>query len=747
MVGQQFPRKSSWSMRFPRRPGLKFVLLIVLPFTLSALGILWTTFDMLNGISIGANTQDNERTRQVVSSAFKSAEQRLYSVLTDNAHWDDAVRNSYGPIDDQWMYDTWGVGTEDVNYDAMFIVERDGRPVTAYRKGKKLDTAAADYMGTALPRVLADLPRDSTTFEVVTSLVNTPDGVAVLAAGPILPTSEDVTIPSPQPRVLMYVQVLTPEILTAMGGQYIVEGLALASVESTGISHLVLRDRWGEPIAGVTWQDRRPGDAARRSYGTGAFVTLFALVGVMVLISVLHFRVMQSLAARERMAVFAAHHDALSGLPNRQAIAEEIAKVLPAAQTDPLALMYIDLDGFKNVNDTYDHETGDKLICAISSGFLGIVGERGILARLGGDEFAALITGEDSAAVAKTIARDMLVFAGRPFDIDGRMASVGASIGIVCVHDEEGLEAAEVMRRADVAMYNSKEQGRHRFCLFDKELDSARIADVMIANELREHVRRGRIGVAYQPIVDSRTRTVIGVEALARWPKDDSHQVPPEKFIPLAEEQGIINALGERVFAIACRDAAQWQDIRLSINVSAVQLNNPDFVGDVQRIAARCGLSLQRLELEITESFLIHNPGRAKKVIDELRSCGISVSLDDFGTGFSSVGYLRQFAFDKVKLDRSLTNSIARDAATQRVVQGTVLIATGLSLEITAEGIESEEEAQLLRLSGCNLLQGFYFGKPQTSRGIASLISAGGEHIKPARAAGRDRARRQPRPR
>jgi EAL domain-containing protein (putative c-di-GMP-specific phosphodiesterase class I) len=266
----------------------------------------------------------------------------------------------------------------------------------------------------------------------------------------------------------------------------------------------------------------------------------------------------------------------------------------------------------------------------------------------------------------------------------------------------------------------------------------------MIANELRGHVRAKRIEVAYQPIVDSRSRTVIGVEALARWPKDTARKIAPEKFIPIAEEQGVINELGELVLMIACRDAAQWQDIRVSINVSSVQLNSPDFVGDVQRIAKQSGLPLERLELELTESFLIHNPVRARKVIGELRASGISVSLDDFGTGFSSVGYLRQFAFDKVKLDRSLTNSISRDAATQRVVQGTVLIATGLSLDITAEGIESEEEAQLLRLSGCNQLQGYYFGGPQTSRGITSLIAAGGKHVKPAarRAAGRGRGRR-----
>jgi diguanylate cyclase (GGDEF)-like protein len=469
----------------------------------------------------------------------------------------------------------------------------------------------------------------------------------------------------------------------------------------------------------------------------------------MVLISIIHYRVMQQLAARERLALFAAHHDSLSGLPNRQAIAVEIANVLPAAKTQPLALMYVDLDGFKNVNDTYGHETGDKLICAIAAGFLGIAGDQGILARLGGDEFAVLIAGDGSAKAATAMAGKMLAFVNKPFNIDGRIASVGASIGIVLAGGEEELEVSEVMRRADVAMYNSKDQGRNRCCLFNKELDTQRINGIMIANEMREHVRQGRIEVAYQPIVDSQTRAVIGVEALARWPKSDSRQLLPEKFIPIAEEQGVINALGELVLTIACRDAAQWQDIRLSVNVSPVQFNNDEFVRDVQRIAAQCGLPLSRLELELTESFLIRSPGRAKQVIDELRASGISVSLDDFGTGFSSVGYLRQFAFDKVKLDRSLTNSVARDTAIQRVVQGTVLIAAGLSLDITAEGIETEEEAQLLRLSGCNQLQGFYFGGPQSSKGIASLISGGSENIKPASrgASAHDRRRRQPRPR
>jgi len=731
-------------MGLSNRYGFKFILLIVLPFALSAMGILWTTFNMLDGISTGANTQQHLHTRQVVMSAFKSAEKRLYSIMADNAYWDDAVRNSYGTIDDQWMYDTWGVGTEDINYDAMFIVEKDGTTVTGYREGQKLDSGAADYIGAVLSRVLADLPRDSTTFEVVTTLVKTPDGIAVLAAGPILPTSEDISIPAPQPRVLIYVQVLTPEILGDMSLQYIIEGLSLVAANTPGDSHLVLSDRWGAPVTGVAWQDTRPGDAARRSYGIGAYSTLITLLGVMILISVIHFRIMQKLAERERLAVYAAHHDSLSGLPNRQAIAEEIAKALPEAGSDPLALMYIDLDGFKNVNDTYDHETGDKLIKVIAAGFHSLVGDRGILARLGGDEFAVLVAGGGSSESAADLAREMLAFVSKPFDIEGRTAVVGASIGIVQIDGSEELEATEVMRRADVAMYNSKEQGRNRCCLFNKDLDTQRIADIMIANELREHVRTKRIEVAYQPIVDSRTRTLIGVEALARWPKDAARKINPEKFIPIAEEQGVINALGELVLTIACRDAAHWPSVRVSVNISSVQLNSHSFVLDVRRIAAEAGLPLDRLELELTESFLINNPVRARKVIDELRTCGISVSLDDFGTGFSSVGYLRQFAFDKVKLDRSLTNSISRDAATQRVVQGTVLIATGLSLDITAEGIESEEEAQLLRLSGCNQLQGFFFGAPQSSRGIASLISGGSKHVRatPRRTAGRSRARR-----
>jgi EAL domain-containing protein (putative c-di-GMP-specific phosphodiesterase class I) len=280
-------------------------------------------------------------------------------------------------------------------------------------------------------------------------------------------------------------------------------------------------------------------------------------------------------------------------------------------------------------------------------------------------------------------------------------------------------------------MYDAKDNGRNRWRRFDATLDLKRIEDLTIANELRAFIARGEFDVAYQPMVDSRDRSIVGVEALARWPKSSPRELAPDRFIPVAEEHGLIDSLSALILGIACRDMVQWHDLKLAVNVSPVQIANPQLVPDITRIAGEAGLPLHRLEVEFTESVLIRNPARAKQVIRELQCLGVTVALDDFGTGYASVGYLREYGFNKIKLDRSLTHSISTDIAAQQVVQGTILIAKGLSANIIAEGVETEEEAQLMRLSGCNQLQGFYFGRPQAATALGSLL--GSETAEPLR--------------
>ncbi|MFO0992581.1 MAG: EAL domain-containing protein [Hyphomicrobiales bacterium] len=245
-----------------------------------------------------------------------------------------------------------------------------------------------------------------------------------------------------------------------------------------------------------------------------------------------------------------------------------------------------------------------------------------------------------------------------------------------------------------------------------------------IANGFRQFIAEGVFDVAYQPMVDARSREIVGVEVLARWPKSSPRKLTPDRFIAIAEEHGLIDGLGALILQKACGDVTQWKDLKLAINVSPVQFNSPNLVPEIKRIAASNHFDLARLEVEFTEAVLIKNPKRAKEVIRSLQDLSVTVALDDFGTGYASVGYLREYAFDKIKLDRSLTHAVSTDLAAQQVIQGTILIAKGLSSEIIAEGVETEEEAQLMRLSGCNQLQGFYFGRPQSINAMEPLLTA-----------------------
>jgi diguanylate cyclase (GGDEF)-like protein len=426
-------------------------------------------------------------------------------------------------------------------------------------------------------------------------------------------------------------------------------------------------------------------------------------------------------------AVEAARHDPLSGLPNRTTFAEELAALLTANPGRQVALVYVDLDGFKSINDNYNHETGDSLLKAVAGGFEALAGDSMRVARLGGDEFAFMLSGESVRKRAEALSAHILAFVKEPFDIGGKEAVIGANIGMAET-GEGGVDAAELMRRAEAATRDAKSHGHNQRRWFDAALDAKRIEEFDIAREMRSFIAHNAFEVEYQPIVDSVTRRIEAVEALARWPKASARRLTPDHFIPIAEEHGLIGDLGNLILAKACRDLSQWQELRLSVNVSPVQLNNRAFTRTIERIVRQCGFALDRLEVEFTETALIHNTERARDVINELHAHGVTVALDDFGTGFASVGYLRTFHFDKVKLDKSLTQSILTNVAAQKVVQGTVLIADGLAAAIIAEGIESEEEAQLLRLSGCHQLQGHYFGRPQTAETLRTIVPRIAEH-------------------
>jgi diguanylate cyclase (GGDEF)-like protein len=697
-------------------------LLVVLPLLISAIGMFWSTSYVLNGISVSVNRQEEERAWQAVRSAVNAAQSRLAGTVADNAPWDDAVIHTYGTPDQKWIKDTWGDFTDGINYNAAFVVAPDGTTIAAYANRKAANLTAEQYLGPQLQKILRELTNVQAGFSTRSTLAATPFGFAVVSAGPILPSTDEVQPPSRRANILIYGQTLSIGKLQEISSQYAIDNLVVLPAAAANIPNAhVLNDAWGTPAFSAVWRNRTPGDAAKRVYKWTAATLIAFLLAAMLPVSIVHFLALRRLDQKEQQAHRDARLDAMSSLPNRISLLEELGAKLRSSSPGELALLFIDLDGFKAVNDAYDHATGDKLIAAFAAGLRVIADKGEVLARLGGDEFAILVTSPSAATRARQLAEAVLKFVHEPFDINGRTAAIGASIGVAELGSDM-VTPAEIMRRADIAMYEAKENGRNQWRQFDPELDRKRSDDFQIAREMREFIARGEFGIAYQPIISASDRKIVGVEALARWPARSTRRLEPGQFIPVAEEHGLIKDLGALVFDMACRDISAWPNMRLSINVSAAQLTTTNLVQDLKQIAEKHDISPRRIEVEFTEAVLKLNARRTKKAIKELHDQGFTVALDDFGTGHASVYYLQDFAFDRIKLDRSMTRNVAFSPETQKVVQGTILIAQGLSADIVAEGIETEEDAKIMHLAGCHQMQGYHFGKPQSFETLRLLV-------------------------
>lgn len=424
----------------------------------------------------------------------------------------------------------------------------------------------------------------------------------------------------------------------------------------------------------------------------------------------------QKLSDENRQIAFT---DPLSGLPNRRALLARLESVSEQSGLGPdsLAIAFIDLDGFKVINDVHGHQFGDDLITRVGHILESVRPLHGMLVRMGGDEFALLIEGPDAAATAAEFAEQALTRLTLPLKIKGRALQVGASIGIsVAETDTNG--PFELLRRADTAMYAVKANGKGGIRAYDSSLDEGRILRHQIEREIASGLGRNEFDVVYQSLVDARDFTTVGVEALVRWPGRPAGPLNPDEFIGIAEGSGLIQALGMYVLERACRETRDIEGLRVSVNVSPVQFSHPDFERQVMLVLDATGLPPERLQLEITERHLIDYPERARRAIDGLRAIGVDFALDDFGTGFTSLAYLQSYGFTCVKIDRSLTKRLHTEQKAGHLISGLVQLAKGLDLRVVAEGVEDARLAQMLKMAGCNELQGYHFGRP------ASLVEA-----------------------
>jgi diguanylate cyclase (GGDEF)-like protein len=413
--------------------------------------------------------------------------------------------------------------------------------------------------------------------------------------------------------------------------------------------------------------------------------------------------------------------DSLAALPNRRALHQDFAR---AGVEQEKALALLDLDGFKSVNDQYGHFVGDRLIKECAGLLQEVCGSDGRAYRLGGDEFAILVVGPIAGNVLEGVCYTLLTRLAQSLVVEERKLTVGASIGLSRSTGKDGLSSSELLRRSDVAMYASKEGGKNRCTWFTEDFDRNRDQAHQIEKDLRDALKAGELRLAYQPLVDAKSGEIVAVEALLRWTRADGRMESPALFIPIAEQSGLIYPIGLWVLRQACSDAIDWDGIKLSINVSAAQLRNPEFPIQLGQILEETGFPAARLELEVTETYLVTDPIVANRNLDVIRKFGVGIALDDFGTGYASIGFLRNFRFEKLKLDRSMVVDAGNDHGSLAMMASSIAVARAMDMAVTAEGVETEAQADMVRTAGCDQIQGWYYFKAISAEEIKEQLDS-----------------------
>src|SRR5436305_5348288 len=532
-------------------------------------------------------------------------------------------------------------------------------------------------------------------------------------------------ISSGNPPLLITVKFLDGQLLSDIGVRFNLPRLHALGTDPIRVDEhvYVVADSAGAAIARFVWVPNQPG----ASIVSTVLPFMAIAFGGFALLTALALRYIRRSAAKiaegESRLRHLALHDPLSGLPNRTYFGERPSEVLGGTGEDGAiaAVLAIDLDHFKDINDTLGHHIGDGLIGVVAQRLVHAVRREDLVARLGGDEFAVITTEATDLQMLQRFAERLIAVLRAPYSISGHTLLIGASIGIAVIDRRAG-DAADIMRRADVALYRAKNEGRSRACIYDADMDADLRERKQLENDLRTAITEDRLSVAYQPIMNASGEKMAGVEALCRWNHPTRGNVPPADFIPIAERSELIIPLGEWVLRKACIEAKPWADLTVAVNVSPLQFRRQDFVEMVERILAETELDPQRLELELTESTLLGNVAEAEKAMHRLKAHGVRFALDGFGTGYSSLLYLRSFPFDRIKIDRSFVRSIESAADAASIVHAIVSLGRGLGMKVTAEGVETAEQQLFLRAAGVHSMQGFRFGKPVPAQAISELL-------------------------
>lgn len=720
-------------------------------------------------------TDEATRDRQVreVHLAIGATLDELAQSQAGVAIWDPAVAAAGQTNPDlEWLDENVGTWLNYVfNHELTIILDTQDRPIYAMENGVRagpgafaplkaavrplIDAARGKSMTAANPheRLAGKSLHPQSTVRTspaavhATDLIEVSDRAAVASVMRMIPDSRKSTAAPGTEPLLVSVRYLNTGLMRHLQRERGIVGARIThrSADSGSADYsAALTSFRGRPIGFFTWRPEMPGKTILASVLLQGGIALVALLGLLAALIAGVGRLMSrdarsiqrleaarlELEAKEAQAQYMASHDALTSLPNRASLSKFIDEAVAGPAARPMGVMLLDLDRFKQVNDTLGHLAGDRLIQAVAVRLVDVVGSKNIVARLGGDEFAICLTDCPDTEVIASTAEALLEAIRLPFEILGGTVHIGGSIGIA-VSPAQGCDRVELLRKADIAMYRVKESGRDGLRFFSPEMDESIVSRRLIEEDLREALRTGQgLFVAYQPKLAASGGQVLGLEALVRWNHPMRGALAPDAFIPVAEESGLIEPLGTWVLREACRVARQWPDLSMAVNISPVQFRTPDFAGAVRSILKESGIRPERIELEVTEGVLVDDDELVRTVLEELRALGVRIALDDFGTGYSSLSYLKKFKVDRIKIDRSFVKRLGHDPEAIAIVQAVIALGHAMALSVTAEGVETEEQECLLQVAGCNELQGFLFSKALLESELSSALGAA---LRPAR--------------
>lgn len=714
----------------------------------ACIGVLAAT-QLFSSYDVDRNTR--LRAEQMVANGVDGYRRDLASKLYPQTFWDDAVINLDNHFDPKWadIFIT-DYFRQSEGFETIIIVDSNGRPLYAEENEAPLDAQRmAEYMAAASP-VIAEIrsgelkrgplptviPSEQRLAPIAAQSVEKVAGNVQLLAGALVQPDQFARVTNVRAPIVLVAKHFDADMVKTIGDRFLLTSPSLTSGVTPADrerGRVLLSNSEGRPVATLSWSLQKPGSALLKKTLPASLLFSAILAALIAVIGFRARRLARNLIASEARATHLATHDMLTGLPNRARLDgafDAIAKRdLPAGHG--FAVLSIDLDQFKAVNDSLGHQAGDELICIVAHRISRLCEPGDFLARFGGDEFVFIQSGADAEGAA-VLAQRLIDEIAEPITLKVGRVFVGASIGITMVRNAN-IDAQESLRRADLALYDAKDAGRNRFSFYDTLMDNQVRNRQELQGKLRDALANDQLCLHYQPQVDVSGR-VIGIEALARWAMPGQGPVEPSAFVQVAEETGLIDELGTFTIRRAFTDSHKWPGLPVAINVSAMQLRARDFADQMRSLVKEHKVDPTQFELEITERILLGDDAQTLDTLQDLRGIGFRIALDDFGTGYSSLGYLQRYPIDKVKIDRSFVARLDRDRQAEAVVVAIVQLAKAFGLSVVAEGVETDDQRECLNAAGCSDVQGYLTGRPMPADELSSFLRDEVERAKKASA-------------